>query len=240
MLYAVKKPIKLLETVFDILYLVTLLILACVLLFQPHSAGSMRWELGCLALVLAIGDTCHLSTRIRAMWWNTTSDHAAALGLGKMASSVTMTLFYLGLWHIGTVFYEVHSIPLNTLVVFLAVARILLCLLPQNKWISSEKQPDTNLLTQSKIHSWTQSKIQIWRNLPFFFLGLAVMMIFLTGSLMKPYGPSFLWAAVLISFAFYLPVVLFAGKYPKLGMLMLPKSCVYIVIILMGFSLPGG
>jgi hypothetical protein len=36
--------------------------------------------------------------------------------------------------------------------------------------------------------------------------------------------------AIAVSFLFYVPVVLFARKNPKLGMLMLPKSCAYIVL----------
>lgn len=48
---------------------------------------------------------------------------------------------------------------------------------------------------------------------------------------------SFMWLAILISFGCYLPVTLFAQKYPKLGMLMLPKTCAYIWIVCMGFSL---
>lgn len=48
---------------------------------------------------------------------------------------------------------------------------------------------------------------------------------------------SFLWLAIMISFACYLPVVLFSKTNPKVGMLMLPKSCAYAAIVLMGVSL---
>jgi len=34
---------------------------------------------------------------------------------------------------------------------------------------------------------------------------------------------SLAWLAILLSFGFYLPVVLYANKNPKIGMLMLPR-----------------
>jgi len=46
----------------------------------------------------------------------------------------------------------------------------------------------------------------------------------------------FMWLAILLSFAFYIPVVLFAGTYPLVGMLMLPKTVCYVWIVAMGFS----
>jgi hypothetical protein len=52
-----------------------------------------------------------------------------------------------------------------------------------------------------------------------------------------PEAVRFMWLAVLLSFAFYLPVVLWSRKVPKLGMLMLPKTCAYVWIVLMGFGL---
>ena len=36
---------------------------------------------------------------------------------------------------------------------------------------------------------------------------------------------------MLLSFAFYIPVVVYAGVIPMLGMLMLPKAVCYLVII---------
>jgi hypothetical protein len=46
----------------------------------------------------------------------------------------------------------------------------------------------------------------------------------------------FLWLAVLISFSFYIPVVLWADVNPLIGMLMLPKTCAYVWLMWMGFS----
>ena len=44
-------------------------------------------------------------------------------------------------------------------------------------------------------------------------------------------------AAILISFGCYLPVTLLCKKYPKVGLLMIPKTCAYIWMIVMGLQL---
>ena len=43
--------------------------------------------------------------------------------------------------------------------------------------------------------------------------------------------------AIIISFGCYLPVTLLSKKMPKIGMLMIPKTCAYIWMIVMGLQL---
>ena len=45
-----------------------------------------------------------------------------------------------------------------------------------------------------------------------------------------------LWLAVVVSFACYIPVVLFADQVPAVGMLMIPKTCAYVWTVLIGFN----
>jgi hypothetical protein len=40
--------------------------------------------------------------------------------------------------------------------------------------------------------------------------------------------------AIVLSFGLYLPVVLFADQYPWIGALMMPKTCAYFWVLLMG------
>ena len=47
----------------------------------------------------------------------------------------------------------------------------------------------------------------------------------------------FMPLAVALSFAFYLPVVLFSNIAPMVGMLMIPKTMAYVWIILMCWQL---
>ena len=216
-----KKP-AVMETIFDVTYLGTIFVSA-VLLAATSEQGSERWSFGLMAFLLVIGDAFHLVPRILSMWSRSDRDYTAMLGIGKLITSITMTIFYVALWDIGAGRYPSLAPSYSTaLISILAALRVLLCLFPQNKWAS--KNPPL---------SWA-----IWRNIPFFILGMMVMALFAAGS--RAFGGfDFLWLAVLISFAFYLPVVLFSQRNPKIGMLMLPKSCAYAAIVLMGFSLPG-
>lgn len=53
----------------------------------------------------------------------------------------------------------------------------------------------------------------------------------------KAQMPDRMEAAILISFGCYLPVTLLSRKYPKVGLLMIPKTCAYIWMIVMGLQL---
>ena len=98
----------------------------------------------------------------------------------------------------------------------LAAVRILLCLMPQNRWTA----PDAPL-------SWG-----IIRNIPFAVMGAMAVALWLRSSRVDK-TLRWLWLAVLLSFLFYFPVVLFADVLPIIGMMMLPKTCMYIWMMVM-------
>ncbi len=132
-----------------------------------------------------------------------------------------MTLFYVLLWHLGrTLFPTPWASALTGVVIGLAALRVILCLPRQNEWASA-------------------SPPVLWgalRNIPFLLLGLVVAEAYFRGGAAVP-ELSLMWLAVLLSFAFYLPVVLWSNRHRMLGMLMLPKACVYLWIIFMFTSL---
>ncbi|MBO5702363.1 MAG: hypothetical protein J6S71_07985, partial [Clostridia bacterium] len=45
----------------------------------------------------------------------------------------------------------------------------------------------------------------------------------------------FMWLTIVLSFAFYIPVVLWADSVPAIGFLMMPKTCAYVWTVLIGF-----
>lgn len=109
---------------------------------------------------------------------------------------------------------------LTIIVWILSIARIFLCLMPQNAWTSAEAPL-----------SWG-----IYRNIPFVILGVLIVILFYTTS-KKEQDKLFcnLWLAVVISFGCYIPVVLFADTIPPVGMLMIPKTCAYVWVVLIGY-----
>ena len=142
---------------------------------------------------------------------------AAPLGFGQAVTSVTMTAFYVILFHVWEMRYKVNrNTKLRAAVYGLAVIRIVLCLFPQNDWMST----DAPL-------SWG-----IYRNIPFALLGLLVILLFYRNAKeCKDVHFRFMWLAVVLSFACYIPVVLFAGTVPAVGALMLPKTCAYVWVV---------
>ena len=45
-----------------------------------------------------------------------------------------------------------------------------------------------------------------------------------------------MWLTIVLSFAFYIPVVLWADVVPMIGMLMIPKTCAYVWTVLIGYT----
>lgn len=206
------------EMIFNSFYLLTVLLLGIIYVMTAQSTIKLLW--GIMALVLGFGDAFHLIPRICVALSGDKERFQTALGWGKLLTSVTMTVFYVLLWQIGILAFRVQ-LPLFTVLIYLlAAARIALCLFPQNQW--PEKIPSV---------AWG-----IYRNIPFVILGGTVMGLFAYNSSALP-QLQWTWLAILLSFAFYLPVVLWSHKNPKLGMLMLPKTCAYIWIICMGLGL---
>ena len=102
----------------------------------------------------------------------------------------------------------------------MTVFYILLCLFPQNAWTSADAPLSWGIL----------------RNIPFALLGLLIIVLFYQ-SAKKHNDRSFgwMWLTIVLSFGFYIPVVLWADTIPMIGMLMIPKTCAYVWTVLIGF-----
>lgn len=176
-----------------------------------------------MAALLGAGDSFHLVPRAYALWTTGLEANAAALGVGKFITSITMTLFYLILYYIWRDYYRVEeSRGLTGAMWALALTRIGLCLLPQNQWLAYRQPLFWGVL----------------RNIPFGVMGILIIVIFAregkrTGDRVFRGMP----LAVALSFGFYLPVVLFSGVAPAVGMLMIPKTLAYVWVVWMGWSL---
>jgi hypothetical protein len=208
------------EAVFDLFYLMSALTIGLILLFS-NPENAVRRLAGAMALILAGGDAFHLLPRIRLIFCGNEEQLRRALGNGKLVTSITMTIFYVLLWQIGLLVFRPENPAFYSAAVYiLAAIRLALCFLPQNKW--HDRYPPVN---------WG-----IWRNIPFFLLGVMVAgMFFLYRNTVQ--GLGLVWLSIILSYIFYLPVVLWANRYPKTGMLMLPKSCAYLWLLTMCLSL---
>ncbi len=208
------------ETSFDVIYLATVITLGILMIRKSH--GNPQYLLfGIMAVTLGAGDAFHLVPRAYALCTTGLADYTAALGVGKFITSITMTLFYILLYYVWRLRYQIKGQNTLTLLIYImALLRIALCLFPQNAWTS----PEAPL-------SWG-----IYRNIPFAMLGLAVILLFYQQAKNRN-DRSFrhMWLTIVLSFAFYIPVVLFADTMPAIGMLMIPKTCAYVWTIVIGF-----
>lgn len=199
------------ESVFDILYLIFAVSGGLWMLRKAKDkSGKM---MGLAALILGCGDAFHLIPRV--LHYFTQWDLTAALGIGKLVTSLTMTLFYVLMYYIWlSVFQERENRRISLWVWGLALLRIALCLFPQNGWLQNASDM-----------SWG-----IIRNVPFAALGgLMIVLYFRKKDEEKLFRP--VWILILLSFLFYIPVAVGAGAVPVLGMLMLPKTICYIWLL---------
>ena len=213
------------ETMFDIVYLTTVITLGIMMIRK--SKGEKQYLLyGIMAVTLGCGDAFHLVPRAIALCTTGLADYTAALGIGKLVTSITMTAFYVLLYYVWRARYKVSGKGGVTAAVWvLSLSRILLCLMPQNAWASAAAPL-----------SWG-----IYRNIPFALLGILIVVLFYRSAKEQNDRPfRFLWLTVVLSFACYIPVVLFADSVPAVGILMIPKTCAYVWTVLIGYNAMKG
>ena len=207
------------ESIFDVSYLFIAIGAGFVLLRRSGGRGIIAW-LGAMCIILGGGDAFHLVPRVMSYWLP--GDFTAAKGAGTLVTSVSMTVFYLLLEYVRRMRYDIRlEKGILTAMWLLAAVRIVLCLLAQNRWTA----PDAPL-------SWG-----IIRNIPFAVMGAMTVALWLR-SARNDRTLRWLWLAVLLSFLFYFPVVIFADALPIMGMMMLPKTCMYIWMMVMFLRLP--
>ena len=70
----------------------------------------------------------------------------------------------------------------------------------------------------------------------FALLGLLIIILFYRSAKQnKDHAFAWMWLSIVLSFGFYIPVVLWADSIPLIGMLMIPKTCAYVWAVLMGY-----
>ena len=94
-------------------------------------------------------------------------------------------------------------------------------MMPQNRWL----EPDAPL------------RGGISGNIPVALLGLLVIVLFYRKAKeTADHAFRWMWLTIVLSFGFYIPVVLWADAYPLVGMLMIPKTCAYVWTVWIGLQ----
>ncbi len=175
-----------------------------------------RWAF----FLLALGDTGHVGFRVLAyaqgdLGATTTlfGRQIGWVGLGALATAITVTLFYVLMLEMWQARYRQPYGWFGGLLFAAALLRLALMIPAVNQWNSVvPPQP------------WS-----IIRNLPLTLLGLGVAYLFLRDAL-RTHDRPFVWvgALIVVSYAMYIPVILFVQQMPAVGMLMIPKTLAYV------------
>ena len=201
------------ESTFDILYLFFAILTGILILIKHRNRNDVL--MGTAALVLGIGDSFHLVPRVLNYFID--YDFTWYLGFGKLVTSITMTVFYILVFLLyKSVYNKDDKTTKNTGITLyiLAALRIALCMVPGNNWFTGEG----SLV-------WA-----VLRNLPFIVIGGIVVYLYFKVRKEDKFL-SRLWLYTTLSFLFYIPVAIFASLLPILGMLMLPKTVCYILML---------
>ena len=214
------------EISFNILYLIVIWALVILMILRKPSVAAQNQRAASLVIwafgLLALGDTGHVGFRVWAYALGSLDASLQMLGrqmglvgLGALSTAITVTFFYvlmLELWRER--FHRTYG-WFEILLLGAAGVRLLLMIPPVNAWNSViPPQPWSSI-----------------RNLPLILLGLGVAYLMLRDA-RRNADRTFTWIGImiLVSFACYIPVILFVQQAPAIGMLMIPKTMAYVAI----------
>lgn len=200
------------ETVFDVSYLFIVIFLGVRLMFEGKKEAV---TFGIMAILLGLGDGFHLLPRVISHLDPAGfSAHTASLSYGKMITGITMTVFYILYYYYYRAKSGIHAKFDAYIIYSLALIRIILILFPANNWGTAEESYLFGIL----------------RNIPFSIMG--GFLIYKSYQSREKSGLKQMPLLIFLSFAFYLPVVLFSKTLPPIGALMMPKTLCYLLIVI--------
>ena len=212
------------EVVFNVTYLVVVWTLVVMMARRlPSVAAADRpvavrftWAFA----LLALGDTGHVGFRVVAYALGGLAAHPLLVGLGALSTAYTVTIFYMLMLDIWRLRYKKPLGIFGWVLLGAGVVRLIVMAFPQNRWGQIVAPYDWSLL----------------RNALLVVQGLGVMYLILRDAIRTGDAP-FKWIGVMIalSYAFYAPVILWSAQAPMLGMLMIPKTCAYLAVAIIGY-----
>lgn len=214
------------EISFNVVYLVVVWGMVVLMTVQrdqvaPQDRPVTRRFVWAFAL-LALGDTGHVGFRVLAYALGGLEATPVVLGvpislvgLGALATAVTVTFFYVLVLDAWRVRYHARYGWFEIILLAAAALRLVIMIFPANQWDSVVPPQPWSMI----------------RNAPLTLLGLGTAWLILRDA-RRHHDRTFTWIGIMIlaSYACYLPVVLFVQQNPLLGMLMIPKTLAYVAI----------
>ena len=224
--------VALFETLFDVIYLLLvwgMVVLMTAKMSQVNEADRKTANWIRLAFILlAAGDTGHVGFRVIAQLTHTLDKPVMIfgaqmhlIGLGMMTTAFTVTMFYMVFILAWQSRNNQKSTWLTNLLLAFGVIRIIFMALPANQW--GDLVPP--------------QPISLYRNIFLMVQGLGLLALLFSSAARKK-DKLFLAIAwmIVLSFAFYTPVILFAQQIPLIGMLMIPKTIAYLAVAIIAYN----
>lgn len=178
--------------------------------------------------LLSLGDSGHVGFRVLALIFGGPESTVSIAGtpirwisLGTLTTTATVTIFYVLILIIWKKHFNKKYGWLGLFLFFMAIVRMVMTMLPINDWNASmPEQP------------WAS-----YRNIPLMIQGLGVAYLILRDA--KEAGDKAftqIGYMILVSYAFFIPVILFVQKMPLIGMLMIPKTLAYVAIAVIAYK----
>jgi hypothetical protein len=207
------------EVGFNILYLIVVWTMTVVMSMnmgkvskENRSIASLfRWAF----VLLALGDTGHVGFRVAAYALGGLESNELLVGIGALATAITVTFFYVVMLYIWKERFKGKFGLLEYILLASVPVRFIVMAFPQNDWGNSVPPI-----------FWGP-----FRNLFLVILGVGVLYLYLRDSI-KTKDRLFRWMGycIFFSYLFYTPVILLARDIPAIGMLMIPKTIMYVAI----------
>jgi hypothetical protein len=171
--------------------------------------------------LLALGDTGHVGFRVMAFISGGLEKNGTLVGLGALATAITVTFFYVLVLFLWKVRFKTKLGLIGCILLLAAAVRLIVMCFPQNQWASVVPP-----------FEWS-----LYRNIPLMVQGIGAGVLILISAIRNNdavFKRISLW--IFVSYLCYIPVILFIQKVPVIGMLMIPKTLAYHAVALIGYK----
>ena len=206
---------SIIKSSFYIIFLVLVLVVGIKMLI--NSKGNvLAMIFGLTILVLGVGEGFHILPRILEIFNNDIGTYGPMMETGRFISSISIILVYLLLFRFWKKYYKVtDNTNMEKILLLLGVIGVILSVIFKDS---------------------TDYSLIILRNLPIILIGYFVILGYKKqAAITSDKGFKYLWLAMLLSLVFTIAFELLSFNYEFLVILMMPKTLMFIWIVVMGY-----